>query len=86
MTPTAPVPKPPARQLLIMRHAKSSWSDPGMADFDRPLNKRGQSAAPAMGQRLADAQLQVDIILPVQPGACVKQCTCSSRTGITGGK
>ena len=27
--------------LWIIRHAKSSWADPGQADFDRPLNARG---------------------------------------------
>lgn len=53
----------PSRQLLIMRHAKSSWSDPGMADFDRPLNPRGQTAAPLMGQRLTANNVQMDIIL-----------------------
>lgn len=52
-----------SRQLLIMRHAKSSWSVPGTADFDRPLNARGQAAAPAMGKRLQAAGQQVDIIL-----------------------
>lgn len=29
-------------QLILMRHAKSSWDHPGMVDFDRPLNKRGE--------------------------------------------
>lgn len=51
------------RQLYVMRHAKSSWSDPGMADFDRPLNARGQAAAPLMGQRLQAQEIRVDIIL-----------------------
>lgn len=51
------------RQLFIMRHAKSSWSDPGMADFDRPLNHRGQTAAPRMGRRLDENDIRVDIIL-----------------------
>lgn len=32
-----------------MRHAKSSWNDPGLSDFDRPLNDRGERAAPFMG-------------------------------------
>ena len=34
-----------------MRHAKSDW-DTGVADFDRPLNKRGKSVAPVMGNYL----------------------------------
>lgn len=33
-----------------MRHAKSSWGDPDMVDFDRPLNERGRLAAPFMGR------------------------------------
>jgi phosphohistidine phosphatase len=37
------------KTLLLMRHAKSSWDDPTLADFDRPLNPRGLRAAPAMG-------------------------------------
>jgi phosphohistidine phosphatase len=38
------------RQLLLLRHAKSSWADPGLHDFARPLNARGQDAAPRMAQ------------------------------------
>jgi len=35
-----------------MRHAKSSWADENMSDHERPLNKRGDKAAIAMGQAL----------------------------------
>ena len=45
------------RTLLILRHAKSSWADPGMADHDRPLNKRGLRDAPRVGQLLAGLDL-----------------------------
>lgn len=41
-------------RLLLLRHAKSSWDEPGLADFDRPLAPRGVKAAPAMGRRLAE--------------------------------
>ena len=37
------------KTILILRHAKSSWSKPGLADIDRPLNKRGKRDAPRMG-------------------------------------
>src|SRR6476660_325931 len=37
------------RSLYIVRHAKSSWADPSLADFQRPLNERGMKAAPFMG-------------------------------------
>ena len=40
------------RSLMIIRHAKSSWKDSSLDDFDRPLNKRGKNDAPEMGQRL----------------------------------
>jgi phosphohistidine phosphatase len=41
------------RTLLLVRHAKSSWDDPDLADRDRPLNTRGLRDAPAMGRRVA---------------------------------
>jgi phosphohistidine phosphatase len=37
------------RRLILMRHAKSSWADPGQRDLDRPLNKRGRQAAGLLG-------------------------------------
>jgi phosphohistidine phosphatase len=43
-------------ELLVMRHAKSDWSTGG-ADFDRPLNSRGRSAADQMGAWLCEQQL-----------------------------
>ena len=36
------------KYLTVIRHAKSSWTQPGLADHDRPLNERGLKAAPAM--------------------------------------
>lgn len=40
--------------LFLIRHAKSSWDSPTMADFDRPLNERGKLNAPFMGKKLVD--------------------------------
>lgn len=40
------------RTLILMRHAKSSWADPGQDDIDRPLNERGKANAPLMAERL----------------------------------
>ena len=51
------------RQLIICRHAKSSWSDATLRDFDRPLNKRGERDAPEMGRRLAQRGIHPDLIL-----------------------
>jgi phosphohistidine phosphatase len=41
------------KQLLLLRHAKSSWDDPDLLDFDRPLSGRGLKAAPLVGRELA---------------------------------
>ena len=51
------------KTLYILRHAKSSWDKPDLADFDRPLNERGMIAAPFMGQVIYDRQYQPEIIL-----------------------
>lgn len=49
--------------LVLVRHAKSDWGDPSLADHDRPLNDRGRSNAPMMAERFAATGLSVDRIL-----------------------
>ena len=51
------------KQLLLFRHAKSSWDDKHLADFDRPLNKRGLATAPFIGELLAQRDLLPDEIV-----------------------
>ena len=51
------------KKIYIVRHAKSSWKDPGMKDFDRPLNKRGKHDAPLMGKLLRDRGIKPDLIV-----------------------
>ncbi|MCH9008735.1 histidine phosphatase family protein [candidate division KSB1 bacterium] len=51
------------KRLFLIRHAKSSWSDPDLRDFERPLNKRGKRDAPVMGARLARHKVNPDLIL-----------------------
>jgi phosphohistidine phosphatase len=51
------------RTLLLLRHAKSDWSDPELADHDRPLNQRGKRNAERMGRLLKDEELLPDLIL-----------------------
>lgn len=51
------------RQLMLLRHAKSSWDSGAERDFDRPLNKRGLRDAPRMGRWLKDKQLVPDHII-----------------------
>lgn len=41
------------RRLLLLRHAKSSWSDAGLADRERPLNGRGRAACKQVARLLA---------------------------------
>jgi phosphohistidine phosphatase len=51
------------KRLLLLRHAKSSWDHPGLADFDRPLNERGLRAAPLMGRFLLRRKIRPDLVL-----------------------
>lgn len=51
------------KKILIMRHAKSDWSDNSLSDFDRPLNKRGKKAAPVMGEEIKKRKLTPDVII-----------------------
>lgn len=45
------------KSLYLLRHAKSSWDNPGQSDIERPLNPRGERDAPRMGRALG-ARLQ----------------------------
>jgi len=51
------------KTVLIIRHAKSSWDDPAMADFDRPLNERGKNDAPKMADRLLAKSIRIDTFI-----------------------
>ncbi len=51
------------RQLLLLRHAKSSWDDPRLADHARPINARGRRAAGAMADAMRDLGLAPDVVL-----------------------
>lgn len=51
------------KRLLLLRHAKSSWDDPRLADFDRPLNERGLHAAPLMGRFIRRQKIRPDLVL-----------------------
>jgi len=61
------------KDLILMRHAKSAWGDASLGDHARPLNKRGQRAATALGQWLRANDLVPDQIL----------CSTSARTRAT---
>jgi len=51
------------KRLYIARHAKSSWKDASLADFDRPLNKRGKRDAPLMGKILKQHGVLPELII-----------------------
>jgi phosphohistidine phosphatase len=51
------------RILYLLRHAKSSWKDDTLSDFDRPLKGRGRRAAEQMGQVLAEEKLKSPLVI-----------------------
>src|SRR5262245_59678675 len=51
------------KELLLLRHAKSSWATPGLADFDRPLNTRGRRAARLLSRFFEDPGLRPALVL-----------------------
>lgn len=61
------------RQLILMRHGKSSWDHPGLSDYDRPLNDRGVKASRLMARFLAAQQWTPETVL----------CSTAKRTQST---
>jgi phosphohistidine phosphatase len=51
------------KTLYVVRHAKSSWENPLLDDFSRPLNKRGKRDVPNMAKRLKEKTLILDLLL-----------------------
>lgn len=51
------------RQLLLLRHAKSSWNDASIPDRDRPLNPRGRRSAEVIRHAMRDLGLAPDVVL-----------------------
>lgn len=51
------------KTLLLIRHAKSSWDDTNLSDFDRPLNDRGKKDAPRMAERLHERGIKIDCFI-----------------------
>jgi phosphohistidine phosphatase len=58
------------RQLYVLRHAKSSWDDPGLDDHDRPLAPRGRRAVDLLASHLRHAEIEPALVL----------CSSSRRT------
>lgn len=51
------------KTLILIRHAKSSWDDASLSDFERPLNDRGKKDAPMMADRLHERGIKVDAFI-----------------------
>jgi len=51
------------KTIYLIRHAKSSWDNPEMGDFERPLNKRGKKDAPNMAKRLKEKRVTPDFMI-----------------------
>ena len=61
------------KTLFLLRHAKSSWSDPDLKDFERPLSTRGTKDVPLMAERFLKRHVSVDCII----------CSPATRTKTT---
>jgi len=62
------------KTLLLLRHAKSSWKDTNVKDFDRPLNQRGLKAAAAVGRLIRKRKLEPQLALS-SPAERARQTT-----------
>jgi phosphohistidine phosphatase len=52
-----------SRRLFLLRHAKSSWDDPSLADHDRPLAPRGRRAAALVADHLREQHIAISLVL-----------------------
>lgn len=64
------------KRLGLLRHAKSSWADFGLSDFDRPLKKRGIKAAKAMGEELRRREVAFDLVLASPAKRIIETVAC----------
>jgi phosphohistidine phosphatase len=62
------------KTLYVIRHAKSSWDDVNLSDFDRPLNERGKRDAPRMGKRLKEKEIHPDQLISSPAKRAMSTC------------
>jgi phosphohistidine phosphatase len=67
------------KRLTLVRHAKSDWSIADQADWDRPLNPRGQRDAPEMGRRLREQRLKPELVLTSPAARALATATIVAR-------
>ncbi|MEO7445244.1 MAG: histidine phosphatase family protein [Ferruginibacter sp.] len=68
------------KSVLLIRHAKSSWDDPTMQDFDRPLNERGKKDAPVMATHILKAGFKIDLFVSSPAKRALKTCKIFVKT------
>lgn len=68
------------KQLIIVRHAKSSWANMGMSDFERPLNERGNRDAPEMANRLIKRNVAIDAFVSSTANRAYTTATYFAKT------
>lgn len=61
---------PGTKRLFVLRHAKSSWDNPGLEDHERPLAPRGQRACVVMAEHIRASGIAPEVVL----------CSTSRRT------
>ena len=54
------------KRLILIRHAKSSWKDMSLSDFDRPLNKRGMANGEFMSDLLSKKIKSVEVLVKIE--------------------
>lgn len=62
------------KKLYLVRHAKSSWENLSIKDFDRPLNERGMRDAPRMGKRFKEREITVDLMISSPALRAISTC------------
>jgi len=68
------------KKLFLVRHAKSSWDDPEMSDFDRPLNERGKKDAPHMAKLLKQRKVFPDRMITSPALRALTTCKAFAKT------
>jgi phosphohistidine phosphatase len=68
---------PKLMHLVVIRHAKSSWDDPSLADHDRPLSKRGRKALSPLRDHIEGLELRPELVM-----CSSSRRTCETLAGI----
>ena len=68
------------KTLYLIRHAKSSWEDINLRDFDRPLNERGEKDAPRMAKRLKERDIHPNLLVSSPAKRALATCKAFAKT------